>query len=54
MGIVFAWATSKLFNSTAETSGVSGRRQEGAMQGVEGHDSQDEVLKESAAMLAEA
>ena len=50
VGVVTAWATSKLFNYTAETSRASGRRQEGVMQGVEGHDSQEEILKESAAM----
>ena len=33
---------------------MSGRRQEGAMQGAEEHDSQEEVLKESAAMSTEA
>ena len=53
-GVATAWATRKSFNSTAETSRVSGRRQEGAMQEVEGHDSQEEALKESAAMSAEA
>jgi len=49
IGVVTAWATSKLF-----TSRVSDRRQEGAMREVEEHDSQEEVLKESAAMSAEA
>lgn len=54
IGIVTAWATSKLFNSTVGTFRVSDRRQERAMQEVEEHDSQEEVLKESAAMSAEA
>ena len=54
IGVVSAGATSKLFNSTAETSRVSGRRQEGTMRGVEEHDSQEEVIKESMAMLGEA
>lgn len=52
IGVVTTWATSKLFNSTAETSRVSDRWREGVMREVEEHGSQ-EVLKESAAMSAE-